>query len=181
MRGQPPLAPILTAGIVLGIGLGGFFDGIVFHQLLQWHHMISSQADYPVDTLRGLQVNTTWDGAFHMTTWVVTLIGLGLLWRAESLYDVRWSAVLVGAVLMGWGGFNLADGFLNHHILGIHHVRDDLGGPLIWDVGFLLWGGVMLVGGWALVQVRQTRAVENGRRQQPSRARFRGRAAGRAR
>ncbi|TIP73091.1 MAG: DUF2243 domain-containing protein, partial [Mesorhizobium sp.] len=28
-----------SAGILLGLGLGGFFDGIVLHQLLQWHHM----------------------------------------------------------------------------------------------------------------------------------------------
>jgi uncharacterized membrane protein len=37
-----------NAGILLGLGLGGFFDGIVLHQLLQWHHMLSSW--YPVDT-----------------------------------------------------------------------------------------------------------------------------------
>ena len=28
-----------TGGVLLG--LGGFFDGVVFHQLLQWHHMLS--------------------------------------------------------------------------------------------------------------------------------------------
>jgi uncharacterized membrane protein len=26
----------IAAGIALGLGLGGFFDGIVLHQLLQW-------------------------------------------------------------------------------------------------------------------------------------------------
>ncbi|MCK1539441.1 DUF2243 domain-containing protein, partial [Bradyrhizobium sp. 176] len=31
----------ISAGVLLGLGLGGFFDGIVFHQLLQWHHMLS--------------------------------------------------------------------------------------------------------------------------------------------
>jgi hypothetical protein len=29
------------AGVFLGLGLGGFFDGIVLHQVLQWHHMVS--------------------------------------------------------------------------------------------------------------------------------------------
>ena len=38
-----PSAP----GILLGIGLGGFVDGIVLHQILQWHHMLSSEGDYP--------------------------------------------------------------------------------------------------------------------------------------
>jgi len=28
---------ILRAGIVLGLGIGGFFDGIVLHQILGWH------------------------------------------------------------------------------------------------------------------------------------------------
>lgn len=29
-------------GIILGVGLGGFLDGIVLYQLLQWHHMLTS-------------------------------------------------------------------------------------------------------------------------------------------
>ena len=37
----PPTGRVRTAGIVLGIGLGGFFDGIVLHQILQWHHMLT--------------------------------------------------------------------------------------------------------------------------------------------
>ena len=39
--------------IVLGIGLGGFLDGIVLHQILQWHHMLTSTGDYPATTVRG--------------------------------------------------------------------------------------------------------------------------------
>ena len=37
-----PVGPPKAAGFLLGLGLGGFFDGIVLHQLLQWHHMASS-------------------------------------------------------------------------------------------------------------------------------------------
>jgi predicted membrane protein DUF2243 len=37
------------AGILLGLGLGGFFDGIILHQVLQWHHMLTS-AGYPADS-----------------------------------------------------------------------------------------------------------------------------------
>jgi uncharacterized membrane protein len=25
----------------MGLGLGGFLDGIVLHQVLQWHHMLT--------------------------------------------------------------------------------------------------------------------------------------------
>jgi uncharacterized membrane protein len=44
---------VVIAGVVLGIGLGGFFDGIVFHKLLQWHHMLTAHGDYPATTVSG--------------------------------------------------------------------------------------------------------------------------------
>ena len=143
--------PLLTAGILLGIGLVGFFDGIVFHQLLQRHHMLTSHG-HPSNTVPGLEVNTTWDGIFHSATWIATVAGLVLLWRLERKYDLTWSLPLLGALLMGWGAFNLVEGVIDHHILGIHHVRDDLGGPWEWDVGFLIWGGLFFAGGYALFQ-----------------------------
>jgi uncharacterized membrane protein len=51
-------------------------------------------------------------------------------------------------VLAGWGAFNLVD----HQILGIHHVRDDLGGPLGWDLGFLAFGAALVAVGVALAR-----------------------------
>ncbi len=59
--------------VLLGIGPGGFFDGIVLHQILQWHHMVSHL--YPPDNLAILQLNTTLGGFFHAVTWLVTLLG----------------------------------------------------------------------------------------------------------
>jgi hypothetical protein len=50
----------VSAGILFGLGLGGFFDGIVLHQLLQWHHMLSSW--YPINSIENLELNTLWDG-----------------------------------------------------------------------------------------------------------------------
>ena len=52
-----------SAGILFGLGLGGFFDGIVLHQLLQRHHMLTSFG-YPADNVRNLEINTLWDGIF---------------------------------------------------------------------------------------------------------------------
>src|SRR5204863_4628557 len=90
--------PIL-AGIFLGLGLGGFFDGIVLHQILQWHHMLTS-AGYPITTVANLNLNTLADGLFHAATYLFTLIGLSVLWRASTRSGVTWSArVLIGATL----------------------------------------------------------------------------------
>ena len=131
--------------VLLGIGLGGFFDGIVLHQVLQWHHLLSSP--YPPDTLSNLELNTLADGIFHLTTWVITAFGVVAVWMTvrESGGRPSWR-VLIGGVLAGWGAFNVAEGLVDHQILGIHHVRP---GPdqLLWDVGFLAWGALMLVVG----------------------------------
>jgi len=51
---------------------------------------------------------------------------------------------------MGWGAFNLVEGIVDHHILTIHHVRDDVGAPLGWDLAFLALGAILVLGGLAL-------------------------------
>jgi uncharacterized membrane protein len=143
--------PSIAGSLLLGIGLGGFVDGIVVHQLLQWHHMVSHTADHPMTTLAGLRVNTFADGLFHAGTWVFVLVGSLLTvmsWRQGRLAPT-WR-FHVGLLLAGWGGFNLVEGIVDHHLLGLHHVRDDLGGPLSWDLGFLAFGALLVLGGCAL-------------------------------
>ena len=68
--------------VAIGLGLGGFVDGIVLHQILQWHHMLSSEGSYPKTTVAGLEANTLADGLFHASTWILAAIGVWLLWRA---------------------------------------------------------------------------------------------------
>ena len=139
--------PLLAAGLVLGIGLGGFVDGIVLHQLLQWHNMLSSVV--PPNDLVAMKYNMIWDGAFHALTWGMTVLGIGLLFRAGRTLAAAWSSrLLVGGMIAGWGLFNLVEGVIDHLVLQIHHVRP---GPheLAWDLGFVTLGGVglLLVGG----------------------------------
>ncbi len=144
--------PLMRAGILLGVGLGGFVDGIVLHQILQWHHMLSS-SPYPPTSLENLEANTLWDGLFHAATWVATAVGLSLLWRAGGRSDVPWlRRVFVGSLAIGWGLFNLVEGIVNHHILGIHHVRTDVPNVLLWDLGFLAFGAILVALGWIMVQ-----------------------------
>ncbi len=145
-------------GMLLGLGLGGFVDGIVLHQLLQWHHMLSSTGDdalglaaHPVDTVAGLEVNTLWDGAFHAFAWLCVVAGLAVLSvQARRGGAPRPARSLWGWVLVGWGTFDLVEGVVDHHLLRVHHVR---AGPdqLWWDLGFLALGAV-LVGGGRLLQ-----------------------------
>lgn len=151
---------VTGAGIVIGLGIGGFFDGIVLHQILQWHHMLTD-AGYPPTSVDNLQINTLADGLFHAVTWILTLVGIFLLWRAFRQSNGALPAkILIGAILMGWGIFNLVEGIIDHHILGIHHVRS---GPdqALWDIAFLVWGALMLILGWWLTrsQRQQTSAV----------------------
>ncbi|RWK53473.1 DUF2243 domain-containing protein [Mesorhizobium sp.] len=148
---RPRQFPTL-AGILFGLGLGGFFDGIVFHQLLQWHHMVTS-AGYPADSVENLRFNTLLDGLFHAATYLFVVLGLVLLWRAAHQSHLWWSGkMLVGTVLIGFGLFNLVEGLVDHQILGIHHVNETVPREqwIYWDLGFLLWGALMLVGGWRL-------------------------------
>ncbi len=149
---------IQLPGIILGVGLGGFVDGILLHQLLQWHHMLTgTNTDrigvkyYSPNTVSGLEMNTVWDGIFHAVCWVSVLAGLALLY-ARVTHDRRrvWgSRVLWGWILVGWGLFNLIEGLLDHQLLGIHHVH---GGPYQawWDAGFLVLGALLLAGGYLL-------------------------------
>ena len=143
-----------ASGVLFGLGLGGFFDGIILHQVLQWHHMLTS-AGYPPDSVRNLQINVMWDGLFHMSTYAFTAAGLYVLWGYSRRNHVRWSGKLLpGAMLVGFGAFNLIEGIIDHQILGIHHVNETVPREqwIYWDLGFLAWGAAMVVGGWYLLR-----------------------------
>lgn len=126
---------MMLAAVVLGVGIGGFLDGIVAHQLLGWHHMLSGW--YPRDDMTLMMVG---DGLFHLLCLVIVLVGVALLNRRAPLPE----RVLLGGILAGWGVFNLVEGLVDHQILGIHHVRPGPG-QLAYDLGFLASGAVLLV------------------------------------
>ncbi|WP_031303821.1 DUF2243 domain-containing protein [Sphingobium quisquiliarum] len=141
MTDLPSLAP---PGIMLGIGLGGFFDGIVLHQIFQTHAMLS--AIIPMDSMSNMKVNMLADGLFHALMWVATLAGVALLWRAlkgrRGAMTSGWR--LIGYMLAGWGWFNLVEGLIDHHLLSLHHVVEALG-PSMWDWLFLASGAVLIL------------------------------------
>ena len=147
-RRSPPWLP----SFILGLGLGGFIDGIVLHQILQWHHMLTGDAGgEPMDTITGLETNTLVDGFFHAVAWLLVTVATVLLVRAWQRRELAppWRTH-AGLLLAGWGAFNLVEGLIDHQILGIHHVRDDLGAPLGWDLAFLASGALLIAVGAAL-------------------------------
>ena len=127
----------VVAAVVLGLGFAGFFDGIVFHQILQWHHMLTATGDYPPTTVAGLETNTLADGLFHASSYVLLGVGLVLLWRGVHAGARLPTRAFVGWLLVGAGAFNLVEGIVNHLLLGIHHVRE---GPnaRAYDMAFLV-------------------------------------------
>lgn len=154
----------VSAGILLGLGIGGFFDGIVFHQVLQWHHMLTS-AGYPSDNLENLKFNTFFDGLFHVSTYIFVLLGLAILWRRARRSHMRWSSkMLGGTILMGFGIFNLVEGVIDHQLLGLHHVNETVPPDqwIYWDMGFLIWGAIMLIAGWVLLKAGQRETAGMG-------------------
>lgn len=144
----------LSGGLILGLGLGGFADGIVLHQIAQWHNMGS--AVLPPTTMDAMMQNMRWDGLFHVATWILTLVGVVLLWREGQRGTAPVSLrVLIGQMILGWGIFNLVEGVVDHHLLGLHHVRDVPMHVPAYDWIFLGVGGLLMIAvGWLMSHPR---------------------------
>ena len=143
------------SGVVIGLGLGGFLDGIALHQIMQWHNMGS--AVLPPATMAAMKRNMAWDGWFHAATWIVTLAGVWLLWsHARRGRPLPSGGAFFGQMLLGWGVFNLVEGTIDHHLLDLHHVRDLPAHVPLYDWVFLGIGGVaMILVGWLMSRPRR--------------------------
>ncbi|MCP1167194.1 DUF2243 domain-containing protein [Limimaricola litoreus] len=133
-------------GLTLGIGLGGFFDGILLHQILQWHHLLSL-----VPGVDDLRAQVLWDGYFHLLMYVLAAIGLWGLWRSHVAGARIGGRALLGVLIAGFGTWHILDSVLSHWLLGIHRIRIDSAYPLLWDLlWFAVFGLLPLAIGWAL-------------------------------
>lgn len=142
--------PLSTAALVLGMGFGGFMDGIALHQILQWHEMLSNKL--PPTDLVAKTVNMFWDGIFHAFCLLVSLAGVVMLWRAGQRTDAsRSGRLLAGGLIAGWGVFNIVEGILDHQVLRLHNVREITPNVQAWNFGFLGFSIVLLGVGWALM------------------------------
>ncbi len=141
-----PRSPWTRWAVVLGFALGGFFDGILLHQILQWHHLLSL-----VPGVADLRAQVLWDGYFHALMYVIALVGLWGLWTARGQAGA--ARELVGALLIGFGSWHIVDSLLSHWLLGIHRIRVDSPNPLAWDlVWFSGFGAAPALIGWLLAR-----------------------------
>jgi uncharacterized membrane protein len=137
---------LIIEAFILGGGIAGFFDGIIFHQILQTHHMFSNKL-FP-DSLINLQINMFWDGIFHAMVLITILAGICLLWKNRDNYlSLVEGRKFYGSLILGFSAFNLIEGILNHAIFQIHHViqRASPSGQLFWDMTFLIFSAIIFI------------------------------------
>ena len=104
---------VVLSGLLLGLGVAGFVDETVFHQLLHWHHFYDRSTP---------DAGLVSDGLFHAFSWFATVAGMFLLVEARRRGPVsprRWW----GGLLVGAGAFNLYDGLVQHKLLDLHQIR----------------------------------------------------------
>lgn len=141
-------SPWTRWGAVLGFALGGFFDGILLHQILQWHHLLSL-----VPGMADMRLQVLWDGYFHALMYVVAAVGLFGLWRAHKSREEGWGRPLFGSVLLGFGVWHIVDSVLSHWVLGIHRIKLDSPNPLMWDlIWFAAFGALPLIIGFLMLR-----------------------------
>lgn len=143
--------PLGAVAIILGMGAGGFADGIILHQILQFHNMLSAQIQ--TDTVTGKSINMFWDGIFHFFTLLIVLWGIILLWSLLKKNIINKSGYLFsGGLLTGWGIFNLIEGTINHHLIKLHNVKELSPNPETWNTGFLVFTVFLFITGWILMK-----------------------------
>lgn len=149
VQSSPLTGAFIWAGYLIGFALGGFWDGIILHQILQWHHLLAGLQGEPFSDIR-FQILA--DGLFHALMYVVAAIGLWMLFRHRERFAGRGAGTaLFSALLIGFGVWHIVDTVFSHWLTGIHRIRMDVPNPLVWDIGWLiLFGLVPLFAGLAL-------------------------------
>ena len=163
-QGEPRLGPAIVTGVLLGIGIAGFIDESVFHQLLQWHNFYWA-------TDQGGRILS--DGIFHVVTTLILLWGALRLWRDRASATLLRSRAILGGILIGAGGFNTYDGVVQHVMLHLHLVNERVcsspmnpnnsvlscRADLPYEVVWIAVGGAILVTGIVVARQALSRRV----------------------
>jgi uncharacterized membrane protein len=80
----------LRAALLLGFGLGAFFEGILLHNVA---------------------------GFLYLAAWAITVGGIVLLWSAlRGPGPLPSGRAFVGSYVIGWGGFNIVEALARHDL-----------------------------------------------------------------
>ncbi|WP_077211029.1 DUF2243 domain-containing protein [Bacillus dakarensis] len=130
---------ISSGSFLMGFGFLGALDGIIFHQILQWHSVFMA-TDRPGQIVS--------DGLFHLAVTITLVLGGILLWTAGNPANLsKGVRLLIGGFLIGGGTFNLVEGIINHHLLQIHRVKPGDPNALAFDLAFLAFGALLVITG----------------------------------
>lgn len=130
----------MWAAVLVGIGVMGGIDEIVFHQILGWHHF------YDLSTPT---IGLVSDGLLHAVELLAIVGGFFLLLDLRQSHALKvtsaWSGFFLGA-----GGFQLFDGLITHKVLRLHQIRYDvplLPYDLLWNLSavVLIFFGLILL------------------------------------
>lgn len=164
MRASPRASwPVM----LLGFGYGGLLDGIILHQLLQWHHLVSARV--PDESLSGLRTNLFWDGILQLAASVVVFVAVVFVLREARARRSSFRR-LAGSAMLGWGLFNVADELLFHLLFGLHHIREEPTTATVYDWWFLGFGLALVALGSAMltaVEPARDATAGAGRRASP--------------
>lgn len=155
-----PRRRVRSAGYLLGAGLAGLLDGIVFHEILGWHHFVQS-------------AGARSDGLFHALMWAFVLVAVAMLWRARARFaEPAAGRVLVGSALVGAGALQALDGLVDHLLLQLHWLHPQ-GNVAAWEAAYQVasWG-LVVTGAWLMRSA--TRAREGAAGRTRARRAFRG-------
>ncbi|WAH44048.1 DUF2243 domain-containing protein [Alicyclobacillus fastidiosus] len=131
---------------IFGMGLIGMLDGIVFHQILQWHstYMLTNRFNQIVS-----------DGLLHLITTGLMVTGAILLWTDPATDKRLSNPRFLSGLFFGAGTFNFMEGVIDHHLLQIHHVRHGHPYQTQYDLAFDLFAILLLFIGGVLYRMAQ--------------------------
>ncbi len=149
------------SGYLLGFALSGFFDGILLHQVLQWHHLLLGVQSPAVQDMR---VQILADGLFHVLMYAIAIAGLWSLWRGRENLDLIAGKKLLSHALIGFGVWHVLDAVVSHWWLGIHRIKMDSPNLLFWDLlWFVVFGIVPIAVGLLLGRAHNRQEAHSGR------------------
>jgi uncharacterized membrane protein len=128
----------LCGWLLVGFALAGFFDGIVLHQILQWHHLLSA-----VSPEADLRFQIMSDGLFHLAMYLLLVLATILLVAARAANSrVVTTSEILRLSLVGFGLWHVVDAAVFHWLLGLHRIKMNSDAPLAWDIGWVVVFGL---------------------------------------